>query len=69
MKKLGALFLAAPFFLSGCENKFASIPDNELADSMYECRTVQDQAPGMAIRCDNVRRECERRRDEGRYVC
>ena len=55
--------------LSGCTNKFESVPDEELADSMYMCRTEQDQAPGMAIRCDNVRRECARRRDNGRFVC
>ena len=55
--------------LAGCDNKFATVPDDELADSMYSCRTEQDQSPGMAIRCDNVIRECKRRRDDGRYVC
>ena len=54
---------------AGCSNKFESIPDEELADSMYECRTSSNQSPGMAIRCDNVERECERRRDDGRFVC
>ena len=69
MKHLGVLLIAGPMLLAGCTNKFESIPDEELADSMYECRTAQDQSPGMAIRCDNVTRECARRRDEGRYVC
>lgn len=55
--------------MAGCDNKFASIPDEELADKMYECRTVNDQSPGMAIKCDNVERECKRRREEGRFVC
>jgi hypothetical protein len=63
------LVVASLLLLAGCSNKFESIPDEELADSMYECRTVQDQAPGMAMRFDNVARECKRRREEGRYVC
>ncbi len=45
------------------------MPAEELADKMYECRTVVEQAPGMAIRCDNIRRECKRRRDAGHFVC
>ena len=53
----------------GCTNEFADISDNNLADSMHECRTTVDQSPGFAIRCDNVVRECKRRRDAGRYVC
>ena len=36
---------------------------------MHDCRMSQDQSPGMAIRCDNIERECERRREDGRYVC
>ena len=55
--------------LGACSNKFESIPDEELADSMYECRTNKDQSPGMAIRCDNVARECKSRREAGRFVC
>ncbi len=55
--------------LFACSNKLASVSDEDLADNMYECRTALDQSPGMAIRCDNVTRECKRRRDEGRFVC
>ncbi|MEM9623586.1 MAG: hypothetical protein AAF993_18215 [Pseudomonadota bacterium] len=55
--------------LTACSNKLAEIADEELADGRYECRTAQDQSPGMAIRCDNIARECKRRRDEGRFVC
>jgi hypothetical protein len=55
--------------LAGCEGKLAKISDADLQDRMYECNTTVDQAPGMAISCDNYRRECHRRRDEGRFVC
>ena len=64
------LFLVAALIASnGCSNDMAEIPDTELADSMYECRQTVDHSPGGAIRCDNIARECERRRNEGRYVC
>ena len=68
MKKLMALVLAGGL-LTACENKLEAIPDDELADTMHECRTVNDQSPGMAIKCDNIARECSRRRDEGKFVC
>ena len=61
--------LAGLLGLAGCEGKLASLPDNELQDRMYECDTTLDQSPGMAISCDNYRRECGRRREEGRFVC
>jgi len=66
-----AFFLCSAVLLSlgACSNKFESIPDEELADSMHECRAAPDQSPGMAIRCDNVARECARRREAGRFVC
>ena len=68
--KFRVLFAAfSIFILAGCNNEAAKIPDNELADNIYACRTAVDQSPGFAIRCDNYKRECERRREEGRYVC
>ena len=63
------LVLAGLLGLAGCEGKLASLSDTELQDRMYECDTTPDQSPGMAISCDNYRRECERRREEGRFVC
>ena len=61
--------IAASVFLAGCESKLAGISDVELQDKIYQCNTTVDQSPGFAISCDNYRRECERRRDKGRFVC
>ena len=70
VKALTAVSFVALFVVAGCGNKkFEAIPDQELADSMHDCRMSQDQSPGMAIRCDNIERECQRRREDGRYVC
>lgn len=54
---------------SGCEGKLAGMSDTTLQDKMHECNTQTSQSPGFAISCDNYRRECERRREAGRYVC
>ncbi len=69
MKKVLSILLPLSLGLAGCSNKLAEVSDEDLADTMYECRSSQDQSPGMAIRCDNITRECKRRRDEGRFVC
>jgi len=55
--------------LTGCESKLASLSDTELQDRMFECRSTTEQSPGMAISCDNYRRECARRREAGNFVC
>jgi len=55
--------------LAGCEGKLASLSDTELQDRMLECRSTTEQSPGMAISCDNYRRECARRREAGNFVC
>lgn len=63
------MMLSVTAGLTGCEGKLAKLPDTELQDRIYECQHTVDQAPGFAISCDNYRRECERRREEGRFVC
>lgn len=55
--------------LGGCGNELANLSDSDLQDRSHECRTNTEPTPGQAISCDNFRRECRRRRDEGRYVC
>lgn len=55
--------------LAACTSPFEDMPDNELADKVYACTTSTEQSPGFAIRCDNYKKECQRRRDEGKYVC
>ncbi|MCB1685854.1 MAG: hypothetical protein R3E82_05600 [Pseudomonadales bacterium] len=55
--------------VAGCESRLAGLSDTELQDNVHECNTQSSQSPGFAISCDNYRRECERRREAGRYVC
>ena len=61
--------LTLPILFGGCESKLASLADADLQDKVYECNAASSQSPGFAITCDNYRRECQRRRGEGRFVC
>jgi len=55
--------------LTACGSKLAGMSDADLQDRVYECNYAQSQSPGFAISCDNYRRECKRRREDGLYVC
>lgn len=69
LPRIATLGLFFGALLVGCGSKLADISDNELADEMHACRTDQDPSPGRAIACDNYKRECSRRRKEGKFVC
>lgn len=59
--------------LSGCDkgnSKFAEYSDYELSERYGQCLAKKPTAPGKAVACENVRKECERRRNEKGYsVC
>ena len=63
------LVLGTTVFLSACESKWEKMPDDELAAKNAECYTIDDPAAAMIQVCKNYKRECERRRSEGIYVC
>ena len=55
--------------LVACDSRINNMADTDLQDRMYECRDSQSQNPGFAISCDNYRRECLRRREQGKFLC
>ncbi len=57
------------FVLVACSGKFAGMNDDDLRDKMNACTRIIQKSPGFAISCDNFTRECQTRRDQGRYVC
>lgn len=66
------VFLMLLVALVGCERKtgIRAIPDFELAERYGFCLDREPTAPGKAQACENLRRECERRKEElGSYVC
>lgn len=57
--------------LAACgDSKFADLSDSELQDRHSQCKRATSLAPGGAITCDNIARECERRaKNKGHNVC
>lgn len=58
--------------LAACNNDstLSNIEDFELAQRYGECLDRQPSAPGKAQACENLRKECERRKEElGSYIC
>ncbi|MEE8058958.1 MAG: hypothetical protein V3T17_14150 [Pseudomonadales bacterium] len=63
------ILLMSAVLLTACESKWEKMPDDILAAKDSECRNNNDQAAAMIQVCKNYKRECERRRSIGVYVC
>lgn len=63
------LLIIGMVFLTACESKWENMPNDELAAKSVECFNMNDPAPAMIQVCKNYKRECERRRENGVFVC
>jgi len=67
------LIVIALIIFSGCEQrnaKFAALSDYELSKRYGQCIVKKPTAPGKAVACENLRKECEfRHKESGSYVC
>jgi len=63
------LLVAAVVSLTACESKWGKMPDDELIDKSAECLNISDPGAAMIQVCKNIKRECERRREIGIYLC
>lgn len=62
--------IAAVFALNGCgPSKMEAMEDHVLDTKYAYCLDRQPTSPGKATACENLRKECERRARNGRYVC
>ena len=69
MKPLFLVALCAALFACG-DSKIRSMDDYELSERYGKCLDNKPSAPGSATACENLRKECERRRRElGFFVC
>jgi len=59
----------AALALSACGDKFKSMSNQELAAKSDECVRTNPTSPGKVTACENVRKECERRRKDKNYAC
>ncbi|MEJ2419976.1 MAG: hypothetical protein P8Y45_24285 [Exilibacterium sp.] len=70
MRLLCVICAAAMFAGCGKSSKIRSMPDAELAQKYAQCLDNAPTAPGKATACENLRKECERRREEQTsFVC
>lgn len=69
--KLAILALTSVFALSACEgsSKMRNMSNNELTGKMDDCVRREPTAPGQVTACENIRKECERRRKENNFAC
>ena len=66
------VFLMAVFALAlvACgKGGMKGMTNAELAAKNDECVQGNPTSPGKVTACENVRKECERRRKEGNYAC
>ncbi len=52
-----------------CEGKMQKMSNQELAAKNDECVQKNPTSPGKVTACENIRKECERRREQGNFAC
>ena len=55
--------------LLACEGGMKGMSNQELAMKNDECVQGNPTSPGKVTACENIRKECERRRKEGNFAC
>jgi len=64
------LLIISALALAACDGgKMQKMSNQELAAKNEECVQGNPTSPGKVTACENVRKECERRRAEGNYTC
>ncbi len=57
------------FGLSACDGGMKGMPNQELVAKRDECVQRSPTSPGKVTACENIRKECERRRKGGNFAC
>lgn len=55
--------------LAACEGGLKSMSNQELAAKNDECVRGNPTSPGKVTACENIKKECARRREEGNFAC
>ena len=55
--------------LHACDGGLKNLTNQEIAAKNDECVQGNPTAPGKVTACENIRKECERRRKEGNFAC
>lgn len=57
------------FGLGACDGGMNDMPNQELVAKRDECVQRNPTSPGKVTACENIRKECERRRKDGNFAC
>lgn len=56
--------------VAGCERSgMRGLTNQELAAKRDQCVMGNPTSPGRVTACENIKKECERRRKDGNYAC
>ncbi|BCD95817.1 hypothetical protein [Marinagarivorans cellulosilyticus] len=56
--------------LAACgDGQLSGLDNAEIAGKRDECVRQNPTSPGRVTACENIRKECERRRKNGNYAC
>lgn len=55
--------------LVACDGGLKSVSNQELAMKNDACVQGNPTSPGKVTACENIRKECERRRKDGNFAC
>ncbi|PCJ99221.1 MAG: hypothetical protein COA42_24305 [Alteromonadaceae bacterium] len=64
-----SLMLSAAVTLTACDGRMKGMSNQEIAAKSDECIRVNPTSPGKVTACENIRKECERRRKGGNFAC
>ena len=58
-------------FVWACDgnSKMKAMSNGELSAKRDECLRGNPTSPGRVTACENIRKECERRRKDGNFAC
>ena len=69
MKLTHVLGIVFALILTACGGGLSGMSNQEIAAKSDECIQRNPTSPGKATACENIRKECERRRKEGNFAC
>lgn len=55
--------------LQACGTSVEKLDDHDLRQKVFDCENASDPTTVDVQACKNYRRECERRKNAGHYVC
>ena len=70
MKQTSTIIISlVVLLLSACDGGLKGLSNQELAAKSDACIQGNPTSPGKVTACENIKKECERRRKDGNFAC